>query len=100
VLEHILVAESVYGLLQKWETVHHINEIKTDNSLENLFVCDRSWHDRAHGMSSITYRKVNNKQKGKACEGCGKMFYGKPHNIKRRRFCMSACKRRLTARSA
>lgn len=99
VLEHILVAESIYGLLKPWETVHHINEIKCDNRPDNLFVCDRSWHDRAHGMTSITYRKVNNNQKGKQCEGCGRVFYGKPHNVKRRRFCTGSCRRLTVARA-
>jgi hypothetical protein len=93
VYEHTLVAESEYGLLRPWETVHHINEIKCDNDIENLFVCDRSWHDHAHNMASVSHRKMNNSQKGKACEGCGKVFYGKPHAIKRRRFCHAGCRR-------
>lgn len=92
--EHILVAEAHYGLLDRWETVHHINEIKNDNRLLNLFVCTRDWHDRAHGMTTVTYRKVHNNQKGKQCVGCGKTFYGRPHAVKRRKYCHSGCRRR------
>jgi len=96
VYEHILVVEAEFGLLNKWETVHHINEIKCDNTIDNLFVCDRSWHDRAHGMTSVTYRKIHNNQKGKRCEGCGNLFYGRPHAIKRRKYCHSGCRRKIT----
>lgn len=95
VFEHTLVAEAEYGLLREWETVHHINEIKTDNSIENLFVCDRTWHDRAHGMTTVSWARVNNNQKGKQCLGCGRTFYGKPHAVKRRKYCHSGCRRKI-----
>lgn len=48
--EHILVAETYLGrYLKDFETVHHINEIKHDNRIENLFICSRKEHDKAHG---------------------------------------------------
>lgn len=49
VYEHRLITERELGrLLEPYETVHHINEIKQDNSILNLFPCLRTEHDRAH----------------------------------------------------
>jgi hypothetical protein len=49
VYEHRLVMEAFYErLLRHFETVHHINEVKHDNRLENLVVCLRGEHDKAH----------------------------------------------------
>lgn len=46
--EHRLMGEHMLGrVLKCWETVHHINENKTDNSWLNLFVCTRKEHDYA-----------------------------------------------------
>lgn len=47
--EHRLVFEEYLGrYLEAWETVHHINEIKTDNRLENLFLCTHPEHSAIH----------------------------------------------------
>lgn len=49
VYEHRLVLEIKLGrLLQSWETVHHINEIKTDNREENLFLTTVQEHINLH----------------------------------------------------
>jgi hypothetical protein len=48
--EHVLVAERQIGRrLLPDEHVHHINGVKTDNRPENLYVCTRAQHSRAHG---------------------------------------------------
>ena len=47
--EHRLVVErELDRILEEWETVHHINENKSDNSLHNLFLCTREQHNKAH----------------------------------------------------
>lgn len=47
--EHRLVIEKEIGrVIDGWETIHHINEDKTDNRLINLFLCSRIEHNKAH----------------------------------------------------
>lgn len=49
VYEHRLVVESIVGrVLETWEEVHHINRIRHDNGRENLFLCSRQQHCKAH----------------------------------------------------
>jgi hypothetical protein len=47
--EHRLVIERMLDrILDVWETIHHINENKEDNGIENLFLCTREQHNKAH----------------------------------------------------
>ena len=47
--EHIKVMEDHIGRkLEKFEVVHHINHVKTDNRLENLELMTRSVHSKYH----------------------------------------------------
>ena len=47
--EHRLIIEKKIGrILETSETIHHINENKEDNRLNNLFLCSREEHDKAH----------------------------------------------------
>ncbi len=47
--EHIIICESIIGRkLKKGEVVHHVNGVKLDNRPENLYVCNRDEHNKAH----------------------------------------------------
>jgi hypothetical protein len=49
IYEHRAVFEEYLGrLLQPWETVHHINEIKVDNRVSNLYLCTVPEHSAVH----------------------------------------------------
>lgn len=49
IYEHRAVMERYLGrMLQPWETVHHINEVKVDNRIDNLFLCTVKEHSAIH----------------------------------------------------
>lgn len=50
--EHVLVIEKSLNRLIKFnETIHHIDEDKTNNQSYNLFLCSRHQHDKAHRVA-------------------------------------------------
>jgi hypothetical protein len=47
--EQVLIAERVLGRpLRRDETVHHVNQVKTDNRNENLLICTVKYHVWLH----------------------------------------------------
>ena len=54
ILEHRLVAEKCLGrYLTKFEVIHHINEIRTDNKPENLYLFETSGkHTGFHNLKN------------------------------------------------
>lgn len=58
--EHILLMEEHVGRkLNKGEIVHHINFIRSDNRIENLYLCkDYSDHQRIHSSADKVFQAL------------------------------------------
>lgn len=77
VYEHRLLMEVYLGrYLEPWETVHHINEIKVDNRIENFFLCTHKEHSAIH----MEGRKVTAEQKNSLRKSIKDT---KPHTMKK-----------------
>lgn len=62
VLVHRIVMEQHLGRwLETAEVVHHINEIKTDNRLQNLFLCSPEEHVAIHNRGRVNSLAKRNK---------------------------------------
>lgn len=62
VKEHVLIIEeNIKRNLKKEEIIHHINGIRDDNRIENLWMCNYKSHGKAHkSMEKIVYNLVKN----------------------------------------
>jgi hypothetical protein len=57
---HVMVMEiHLNRQIHPWECVHHINEQKTDNRLENLQLMEHAEHSRMHARQVSKLRKRN-----------------------------------------
>ncbi len=70
-LHRVLVENKLGRYLGAKEIVHHINEDKNDNAIENLMVLSNEEHSRLHAK---TVEDVVLK-----CPQCGSIFHEKPH---------------------
>jgi hypothetical protein len=87
VYEHVLVASAHLGRpLAVGEEVHHRNENRADNRLENLEVTDRP-HHRVHHRKRTDLRHPDAPNPSTGCEcGCGATFQQYDSENRPRRF--------------
>ena len=85
VLHHRVVIENHLGrLLTKDEIVHHKDEDKKNNSIDNLEVMDKREHARMHNKTGRTCIELE-------CAHCGVKFQREKRLIKGKGLCSRRC---------
>lgn len=74
-LHRVLMENKIGRILEKWEVIHHKDEDKTNDDIENLELLSNSYHGKLHHPFIDKVRFI--------CP-CGTEFYLRP-NIARRR---------------
>ena len=92
---HRLIYEDYYGIkIPKNFVIHHKNKIKTDNSIENLEMIERSEHSRFHNEG----RKLSDEIKQKISMNNKRPMLGKHHSEKTKQKLSNAHKGKILSK--
>lgn len=93
--EHHLAAQAAYGAIPAGHHVHHINQVRTDNRVENLTVLSA----REHALLHVDFRFLSQHGRDRAsshmtitCEHCGKSVHRAVSQLNGHNFCSNACR--------
>lgn len=59
---HVMMAHSFYGYKKGYD-IHHLNQIKTDNSLDNLLYLTHAQHTRLHNLGKTFSEETKQKMR-------------------------------------